>query len=127
MSVPQMITRATPDSIELVFQEKSIIAAFSEAGFKTAWLSNQTAKEIFWSGAINWHAKTADTTVFSPCYSPNLEFEAPYDERLLPLLNKLVNSMQENLFIVLHTMGNHWNYAKKYPKEFDFFQLGSLS
>ena len=33
-----------------------------------------------------------------------------------------MNSTQENLFIVLHTMGNHWNYAKRYPEEFDYFQ-----
>lgn len=122
MSVPQMITRATPDSIHLLFQEKSILAAFSEIGYKTAWLSNQTDQEMFYSGPINWHAKKADISIFSPSNSPNFEFDSPYDERLLPVLDSLVQSNKENLFIVLHTMGNHWNYAKRYPKSFDTFK-----
>jgi glucan phosphoethanolaminetransferase (alkaline phosphatase superfamily) len=122
MSVPQMITRATPDSIHLLFQEKSILAAFSETGYKTAWLSNQTDQEMFYSGPINWHAKKADVSMFSPSHSPNFEFDSPYDERLLPVLDSLIHSNKENLFIVLHTMGNHWNYAKRYPKSFDTFK-----
>jgi glucan phosphoethanolaminetransferase (alkaline phosphatase superfamily) len=127
MAVPQMITRATPDSIHLIYQEKSVLAAFSEAGYKTVWLSNQTDQEIFFSGAINWHAKTADVSIFSPSLSPNFEFDSPYDERLLPVLDSLVESSKENLFIVLHTMGNHWNYAKRYPEEFDVFKPSGTS
>ena len=122
MSVPQMITRATPDSIFLQYQEKSILSAFREAGFKTAWLSNQTDQEIFWSGSINWHAKTADLSLFSPSISPNFEFDAYHDERLLPILDSLLHSDEKNVYVVLHTIGNHWNYAKRYPASFDFFK-----
>ncbi|AHM63521.1 hypothetical protein D770_26390 [Flammeovirgaceae bacterium 311] len=122
MSVPMMITRATPDSIDVQFREKSILSAFSEAGYKTVWLSNQTDQEIFWSGSINAHAKAADISIFSPSLSPNFELEEYYDERLLPALDTLLHTLQEDLFIVLHTMGNHWDYSKRYPKEFDHFR-----
>ncbi|WP_207632661.1 phosphoethanolamine transferase [Foetidibacter luteolus] len=122
MSVPQMITRATPDNIDLQFKEKSIITAFKEAGFRTAWLSNQSDKEIFWGGTINLHAKTADAAVFSPTQSPNFELEDYYDERLLPLLDSIINIDNRDLFIVLHTMGNHWDYARRYPEDFDYYQ-----
>ena len=69
----------------LQFKEKSILTAFKEAGFRTAWLSNQSDMEIFWSGSINLHAKTADIAVFSLTKTPNFEWEDYYDERLLPM------------------------------------------
>lgn len=123
MSVPQMITRAHADDIDLQFREKSIISAFKEAGFKTAWLSNQPSnQELFWSGTIGLHAKTADFAVFSPTSSPNFQFEDLFDGRLLPMLDSLIKSDQKDLFVVLHTTGNHWDYFRRYPKEFDYFK-----
>jgi len=127
MSVPQIITRAEPDRINLQFSEKSIISAFKDAHFKTAWLSNQSDKEIFWSGTIVLHAKTADFATFSPTQSPNFETEDYYDERLLPLMDSIIASDNKNVFIVLHTMGNHWDYSKRYPKQFDYFKPSGLN
>lgn len=121
VSVPQFITRATPDNYDLQYREKSVMSAFSEAGFKTVWLSNQSADEVFWTGSIVLHARTADVSVFSPTYSPNFEFADFYDERLLPLLDSMLRTDDKNLFVVLHTMGNHWEYTRRYPVEFDHF------
>lgn len=122
VSVPQIITRANPDNYDLQYREKSILAAFKEAGFDTYWLSNQSDQDVFWSGSITLHARTADVSVFSPTYSPNLEFEDIYDGRLLPLVDSVLKFNTRNLFIVLHTMGNHWEYSRRYPPEFDIFQ-----
>lgn len=122
MSVPQIITRADPEHYNLQYREKSIVAAFHEAGFKTAWLSNQSDQDIFWSGTITLHAKTADVAVFSPTYSPNMEFENVYDGRLLPVFDSLLGADERDLFIVLHTMGNHWEYSRRYPPAFDRFR-----
>ena len=122
VSVPQIITRANPDNYDLQYREKSILGVFSEAGFYTYWLSNQSDQDIFWSGSITLHARTADVSMFSPTYSPNLEFEDIYDGRLLPILDSVLVADKRNLFIVLHTMGNHWEYSRRYPEEFDFFQ-----
>lgn len=123
MSVPQIITRATPDNIALQFREKSILSAFKDAGFKTVWLSNQSDKDIFWSGTITLHAKTADYSVFSPSESPNFDSYSNeyHDARLLPLLDSILTSTDQNIFLVMHMMGNHWDYSKRYPKEFDYF------
>lgn len=120
-SVPQIITRADPDNYNLQYREKSILAAFKEAGFRTYWLSNQSDQDIFWSGSIILHARTADYYTFSPSYSPNLEYDRVYDGRLLPLVDSVLRHDHRNLFIVLHTMGNHWDYSQRYPPEFDLF------
>lgn len=122
MSVPMIITRADPDNYNLQYREKSILGAFHEAGFKTAWLSNQSDQDIFWSGTITLHAKTADFSMFSPTYSPNMEFENVYDGRLLPAFDSLLHADERDLFVVLHTMGNHWEYSRRYPPDFDKFQ-----
>ncbi|MGC1244563.1 MAG: phosphoethanolamine transferase [Chryseosolibacter sp.] len=122
VSVPQIITRATPDNYDLQYREKSILQAFRETGFKTVWLSNQSDQDIFWSGSITLHAKTADVSFFSPTYSPNLEFERIHDGRLLPLLDSMLRADNSNLFIVMHTMGNHWEYSQRYPEAFDKFK-----
>jgi glucan phosphoethanolaminetransferase (alkaline phosphatase superfamily) len=122
VSVPQIITRANPDNYDAQYREKSILAAFKEAGFKTFWLSNQSDQDMFWSGSIILHARTADVYSFSPTYSPNLEFENIYDGRLLPILDSILLRDDRNLFIVLHTMGSHWEYSRRYPPEFDVFQ-----
>lgn len=122
VSVPQIITRATPDNYDLQYKEKSVLQAFRESGFKTIWLSNQSDQDIFWSGSITLHAKTADVSVFSPTYSPNLELERVYDGRLLPLLDSILRGDRSDLFLVMHTMGNHWEYSQRYPPAFDRFQ-----
>ena len=122
VSVPQIITRANPEDYDRQYREKSIISVFKESGFYTYWLSNQSDQDVFWSGTITLHARTADFSAFSPTYSPNLEFENIYDGRLLPLLDSVLTSDKRDLFIVLHTMGNHWEYSRRYPEEFDVFQ-----
>jgi len=124
MAVPQIITRANPTNMDVQFKEKSILSAFKDAGFKTVWLSNQTDKDIFWSGTINLHAKTADVAIFSPTNSATFDSQGKdyYDERLLPLLDSIIAADNQNIFFVLHIMGNHWEYTKRYPKSFDYFK-----
>jgi glucan phosphoethanolaminetransferase (alkaline phosphatase superfamily) len=122
VAVPQLITRATPDDYDLQYREKSILGAFSEINFKTVWISNQTDQEIFWTGSIVLHAKTADYSFFSPSYSPNFEFENFYDERVLPIADSIMSNTSANLFLVIHTMGNHWDYSQRYPTKFDHFK-----
>lgn len=122
LSVPQMITRACPDDMDRQFKEKSILSAFREAGFTTAWLSTQTDQQIIWQGSITMHAKTADVVHFCRTYSPIFELEEIFDEQLLPKLDSIIQYGNENLFVVMHTMGNHWSYSKRFPGNFDEFK-----
>jgi len=110
--------------MDLKFKEKSILSAFKDAGFKTIWLSNQTDKDIFWSSSITFHAKTADVAMFSPNQSPNFDSwtRKYHDERLLPLLDSIIKADKQNIFFVLHTIGIHWEYTKRYLDSFDCFK-----
>ncbi len=126
-SVPQMITRASPDDMDREYKEKSLLSPFHDAGFKTVWLSSQTDQQILWQGTINLHAKTADVVYFCKTYSPMFELEDIFDERLLPKLDSIVHADCQDLFIVLHTMGSHWSYSRRYPDRFDLFKPSGKS
>lgn len=121
LSVPQMITRACPENMDLQFTEKSNLSAFKNAGFKTVWLSSQSDQQIIWLGSIIMHAKKADIVYFTKTNSPIFELENIFDEGLLPRLDSIIHSDKKNLFVVLHTMGNHWDYSRRYPDKFNVF------
>lgn len=45
--VPLILSAASADNFEIIYKQKSIITAFKEAGFKTAFLSNQVPNNTF--------------------------------------------------------------------------------
>jgi len=110
-AVPQIISEATPDHFELQNREKSIVSAFKEAGFKTYWISNNLD-----DGHIQMHAKEADE------FTVNIGFN-PLDMKMIDNeLTRVLNKNEEKVFIVLHTIGNHWVYFERYPPAFDVFK-----
>ncbi|HWJ96431.1 MAG TPA: phosphoethanolamine transferase, partial [Telluria sp.] len=117
LSVPVIISRKPATaSLKDGFSEKSFITAFKEAGFKTFWLSNQISFGKF-DTPVSVFAKEADVVEFLNLggYTNN----SNYDEVLFsPLKNAVADKAQKKL-IVLHTLGSHWNYSHRYPKEFD--------
>lgn len=119
LSVPQMITRASPGSMDKQFKEKSILSIYKDLGFKTIWISNQD--EDYYTGSFTLHAETADLHIFPDDHIlPDVRNR--YDEKYLPIIDSLLHASIQNIFLVFHTLGSHWNYADRYPPKFDFFQ-----
>jgi len=120
LSVPVMISRKpATQSLKDGFYEKSFLTAYKEAGFKTWWLSNQISFGQF-DTPVSVFAKEADVIQFMNLggFTNNSNF----DQILLePLQHALADPAPKKL-IVLHTLGNHWNYSQRYPKEFDKWQ-----
>src|SRR5699024_11121084 len=58
LSVPMLLTQATPDNYDLHNREKSIISLFQEAGFHTYWISNQVD-----GFNVMMHAREADSLI----------------------------------------------------------------
>lgn len=120
LSVPVLVSRKPArQSLQAGFAEKSFLSAFKEAGFKTYWLSNQMSFGQF-DTPISVFAREADVTQF-------LNFggftnNSSYDEVLLEPLKGAINDPSQKKLIVLHTLGNHWNYSHRHPKEFDKWQ-----
>ncbi|SFV33013.1 phosphoethanolamine transferase [Thermoflavifilum thermophilum] len=119
LSVPQMITRSKPGSMDKQFKEKSILSIFKQMDFKTVWISNQD--EDYYTGSFTLHAQTADIHLF-PDDKNVPDKRNRYDGKYLPIIDSILYSTKENIFLVFHTLGSHWNYAERYPVNFDIFQ-----
>jgi glucan phosphoethanolaminetransferase (alkaline phosphatase superfamily) len=116
LAVPLLLSRATADNFEIHYREKSIISAFKEVGFKTYWLSNQDDFDD-----IGLSAKEADEQTYLPS---NYTFgsHVNFDMELIPFFQKIMKKNDQKVLIVLHTLGSHYNYAARYPDEYDKFK-----
>jgi glucan phosphoethanolaminetransferase (alkaline phosphatase superfamily) len=120
LSIPVIISRKPAmQSLKDGFFEKSFITAYKEAGFKTFWLSNQTSFGKF-DTPVSVFAKEADVIQFLNLggFTDN----SNYDQVLFdPFRNALADRAPKKL-IVVHSLGSHWNYSHRYPKQFDKWQ-----
>lgn len=120
LSVPVIISRKPAmQSLKDGFSEKSFLSAYKEAGFKTWWLSNQISFGKF-DTPVSVFAHEADVVQFLNLggFTDN----SNHDEILFgPLKNAIADTATKKL-IVLHSLGSHWNYSHRYPKQFDQWQ-----
>lgn len=113
VSVPQIVTRATPERFDLQFQEKTILSAFSQAGFETIFISNQPL-------GMPISKRMAEE---SQSYYPINQSNISLDEKILPMLDKVLklNQSKKDKLIVIHTMGSHFSYDLRHSKNFEKF------
>ena len=119
MSVPVILTRKPPQDTRAFFPEKSLIAAFREAGFKTYWLSTQSPLGPH-DSSIALHAREADHSRF--LNPTDYRGAGVHDGALLGPLADILARDEPRQLIVLHTLGSHFSYADRYPAGFDVFQ-----
>lgn len=118
-AVSQLFTLATPQEPEMFESTSSILCAFRQSGFATWWLSLQSRFGLS-DGKPTMIGLEADvsrflTTDFTDGGSSLL------DSSLLPLLDSALRSSATKKMIVLHTLGSHYRYDRRYPKEFERF------
>lgn len=108
-SVPMLLSAANADNFESIYQQKSIITAFKEAGFHTMFISNQRPNRSL----IDSFGQEADTCVFLKEENPKTDY---YDIDLLEYIKAAMKSNYKKLFVVLHSYGSHYNYSERYEK-----------
>lgn len=108
-SVPMLLTTLSSENYDRdIYNHKSIISAFKEAGFHTAYLSIQRPNHSF----IEQYSKEADTVK----YLTEKNRDICRDEEVLPYVRSLVDSKKyKKLLIVVHMYGSHYNYKDRYP------------
>lgn len=119
-SVPMLLSSVTALDFDSIYYRKSIITAFKEAGFRTAFFSNQRYNHSF----IDFFGKEADTCMFIK-EDVAITDRIVYDDELLKLVEDKLRAGDQKLFIVLHTYGSHFNYQERYPPEMSFFRPDS--
>lgn len=115
-SVPMLMSNVTACSYDSIYYQKGIITAFKEAGFRTAFFSNQRRNHSF----IDFFGMEADTYDFIKEDSLSSTYN-PSDDELLKLVEQELSKGAKKQFIVLHTYGSHFNYRERYPSGDAFF------
>ena len=106
------------------YQSKDLIDAFHSMDFKTYWISNQIP--FGWAeNLISAIGSKSDNTEFVNL-SGNSTYEgnknSSLDEKLLLPFYKALKDDVDKKFIILHLMGNHLDYKKRYPSQFQIFE-----
>ncbi len=112
VSVPFMLSRATPQDQGLYLKEKSVVDAFQEAGYKTAWIADQSFNNHF----LQRIASHCDYTAY---VTPDEDVFV--DTVLLSPLREMLTAHPTRQMIVLHSLGCHFKYSERYPDDFQVF------
>lgn len=117
-SVPQLVTRATPDNYELNYAERSIIEPFRECGFKVFTIVSSTnllSYETYLSDGV-------DSLIIVPNIVKDGEILSG-DKTMIPIVDSLAKK-HDKLFIMMQFHGNH-SFFTNYEKEFELYNPNS--
>ena len=117
-SVPQLVTRATPDNFELNYAERSVIEPFRECGFKVFTIvsnRNLLSYETYLSDGV-------DSLIIVPNVVKDGEILSG-DKTMIHIVDSLAKE-HDKLFIMMQFYGNH-SFFTNYEKEFEIYNPNS--
>lgn len=120
-AVPLILTGVGADQFEAHAKQKSIVSVFKEAGFATYWIANQID-----DGNIKIHMEEADNKILLLSDAKSTK-NLHQDMELVQALKKVLKEPGEKKFIVMATLGSHYDYSARYPNEFDVFKPSNKS
>ncbi len=116
VSVPMMLSRATPATQERLYLEKSLPEAFQEAGYRTAWIADQS----FTNEQLLRISSACDGSYY---FDAGSKLQRSYMDSVLlpPLERELRAASGQKEMIVIHSLGCHFKYSARYPASFSVF------
>ncbi|HEX3846616.1 MAG TPA: phosphoethanolamine transferase [Steroidobacteraceae bacterium] len=117
LSLPMVLTGASPDAWEVARSQKSIVALLRQAGFETFWISNQERPALA-SDPIMQIAREAEHVSF-PDDLPRAPERDPFDSNLITRFDAALARLPQGAKAVffLHMEGSHFGYRERYPAE----------
>ncbi|MGL5785395.1 MAG: sulfatase-like hydrolase/transferase [Bacteroidales bacterium] len=122
-SVPLILAPVNAQNYDDIYHSKSIITAFKECGFRTLFISNQVPNRSL----IDYFAAEADKRINLSPINNDLYKENLPDGKALKIIEQAINESNQDLFIVFHSYGSHFNYQHRYPKEMAYFKPDNSS
>lgn len=113
-SVPILLSLATAEDYDILYTTHGIFEAYREAGFKTAFLSNEGRNGSF----IDHLGEESGNALFIR----DDDKLNPSDNRLLPLVEQRLHENPGRLLLIVHTYGSHSTYSERYSREDAYFQ-----
>ena len=96
------------------YESTNLIEAMKNAGYYTAWISNQSEKGMF-DNIPSGHARLCDESFF-------LENETDTKRLDGKLIGKASAKTQNKSMVFYHLLGQHINFQERYPREYDNFK-----
>lgn len=121
-SVRTCLTYSNVENSIAYTKAQSIIDLARASDFETYWISNQASMGI-WDNLVALLAKTSENVTFvnQVLNSQKLLETATYDEKVLAPFAEALQEKGKKKLIILHLMGTHATYHKRYPDRFNFF------
>jgi len=114
-SVPMLMSFSSAENFDSIAHYKSIITAFKEAGFHTAFISNQLPNRSY----TEHFGNEADTIIYVTDADGGRH---SYDDAVFaPVDHILADTIHRKKLIVIHSYGSHFKYFDRYPREFSYF------
>lgn len=101
------------------FTYADVFSILKAAGYYTVWLSNQENSSVWNVGGF--YPYMCSYSEFTENLKEDMYRGSAYDEALLPVLDKTLNSNHEKSFYLIHLLGAHFHYHKRYPEKFSVF------
>ncbi len=116
-SVPLILTRKPVECETRFYEEKTIISAFKEAGYKTYSVSYEKKTQPE-DDAMNLMFLEADQ------YINHVDESGTFDDvGMLPYIRKILDDTSEKKkLIVIKILGAHYLYEDRYPEKFDIYK-----
>lgn len=120
-SILSMMSESNLENNKPFNESIDLLDVFHSAGFETWWISNQPPMGI-WENLVSVFASQSDHLIFVNT-TTNTSMEATlttsWDSKLFDPFAEALKSSAKKKFIVLHLMGSHSAYYKRYPPQFD--------
>jgi len=111
VAVPSLLSLEPIKHWDLIASTKSLVGIYRAAGYKTYWLSSQEVDSF--GGIIPQIAAEAQNRQY---------FERSYDGALISAYEKIIQQgAGQKQAIFIHIKGSHFDYARRYPREFAKF------
>lgn len=117
-SVPMLLSVATPRDMYAWQRTPLITEILSQTPYSQGWVANQSGGEFWLEIAL----KSCDYKKLLTWELKTWELNNIHDEKLLPIARKFLDSMSMPKMLYMHTMGGHFDYTKRYTKEFAYYK-----
>ena len=103
------------------YEFPDLTTIFKRANFQTKWISNQDFSD--YTSIERVFTTSADTFISTAAFMNNWT-ESSIDERLIPSV--LSDTISAPSFTIIHLMGSHETYYRRYPQAFDYFKAKDM-
>lgn len=119
LSMQKIFTFCRLDSPNEWFTYTNLFSILKSASYYTFWLSNQENASA-WQ-VTGFYPSMCDYAEFTEKLKDDMYRGTAYDEALLPILDKTLNTKHSKNFYLIHLLGTHFHYHKRYPENFSVF------